>query len=42
MTAEGLEVAPAELNAEELRLQQGLPAFIPEPEDEKTYELVEF
>jgi hypothetical protein len=42
MTAEGLEVTPAELNAEELRLQQGLPAFIPEPEDEKTYELVEF
>jgi hypothetical protein len=42
MTAEGLEVAPAELNAEELRFQQGLPAFIPEPEDEKTYELVEF
>jgi hypothetical protein len=42
MTAEGLAVAPAELNAEELRIQQGLPAFIPEPEDEKTYELVEF
>jgi hypothetical protein len=40
MTAEGLEVAPNELNAEKLRLQQGSPAFIPEPEE--SYELVEF
>jgi hypothetical protein len=41
-TAEGLEVDLAALNAEELRIQQGLPIFVPEPEDETTYELVEF
>jgi P-loop Domain of unknown function (DUF2791) len=40
MTAEGLNLG--ELNADEARIQQGLPAFIPEPEDEEAYSLVEF
>ncbi len=40
MTTEGLELG--DLNADEARIQQGLPAFVPEPEDEEAYSLVEF
>jgi hypothetical protein len=36
------DLAPLELNAEESRIQQGLPVFVPEPEDEESYTLVEF
>jgi P-loop Domain of unknown function (DUF2791) len=40
-TAEGL-VQITELTPDEARIQQGLPAFVPEPEDEESYNLVEF
>lgn len=40
MTVEGFE--PSDLTEDESRVRSGLPAFDPEPQDEKDYALVEF
>jgi hypothetical protein len=40
MTVEGFE--PAEFSDTEKMLREGIPLYVPEPEDEKGYALLEF